>query len=172
MDRHCNWSNCSSCDSLGEIKTWRGEEKKGFPQSRNMCKSKKAWSGVVSLMPGTRNQKPHQSPRDFPTGHSPQPPPSSPSPCCFRCQAGPGASPAVELGSLKGPLWDKPCHVLGLDKRGGAPWLGMEGSRGPGGNFDYGRSALAGILRALVGQALRLLPSRRYTHSSHLENQT
>ena len=65
----------------------------------------------------------------------------------------------MELGSPKGPPWAKPCNVLGLGKRGGAPSLGVEDSRGPGGNFDCGRSALA-------GQALRLPPSRRQTQSS------
>lgn len=58
--------------------------------------------------------------------------------------------------------------MLGLGKRGGVPWLGMEYCKGPGGNFDYGRSALAGIPQALVGQALQLLPSRRYPQASHL----
>lgn len=72
----------------------------------------------------------------------------------------------MELGSPKGPPWAKSCNVLGLGKRGGAPSLGVEDSRGPGGNFDCGRSALAGIPRALAGQALRLPPSRRQTQSS------
>ena len=75
----------------------------------------------------------------------------------------------MELGSPKGPPWAKPCNVLGLGKRGGAPSLGVEDSRGPGGNFDCGRSALAGIPRALAGQALRLPPSRRQTQSSREE---
>lgn len=73
----------------------------------------------------------------FPTGGRwPQLPPSSPTPCGFRCQAGPGAKPAVKFGSLKGPPWAKPGRVLGLEERGGVPWLGLEDSRGPGGNFD------------------------------------
>lgn len=68
-------------------------------------------------------------------------------PGCLRCQARPKASPVVELGSLKGPPWAKPCHMLGLGKKGGAPWLGTKDSRGPGGNFDSGLGALAGIRR-------------------------
>lgn len=102
----------------------------------------------------------------------PQLPLSSPSPCCLRCLAGPGASPAVELGSLEGPPWAKPGHVLELGKRAGGPWLGKEDSRGSGGNFDCGRGALAGIPRALVGQALQLLPSRRAIRSSQLERRS
>lgn len=71
------------------------------------------------------------------------------------------------LGFLKDSPWAKSCHVLAMGKRGGASWLGKEDSGGPGGNFDYGRSALARILQALVGQALQLLPSR-FTHPNHL----
>lgn len=41
----------------------------------------------------------------------------------------------MELGSPKGPPWAKPCNVLGLGKRGGAPSLGVEDSRGPGGEL-------------------------------------
>lgn len=45
-------------------------------------------------------------------------------------------------------------------KRGGVLWLGTEDSRGPGGNFDSGCSALAGIPQAPGGKPLQLLPSR------------
>lgn len=86
-------------------------------------------------------------------------PPSSPPPASQM----PGwtqASAAAEPGSLEDPPWAKPCHVLGLGKRGGVLWLGTEDSRGPGGNFDSGCSALAGIRQAPGGKPLQLLPSR------------
>lgn len=167
-------SICSSHGSLGRIKTWREEKRWAFQAAGTArAKARRLGAGVVSLIPDPYNQKSHRRSlvqRDSPTGgQSPQLPPSSPSPRCRRCQPGPGAGPAAELRSLKGPPWAKPCHVLGLAKRGGAPWLGVEDSSGPGGNFDYGHSALAGMPRALAGQTMQLLPSRRYTHSSHLE---
>lgn len=134
----------SSRGSVGGSKSWR--EEGGFPGSRDhTCKGKRAAGGLGGCFHCTKylhSEAPLVRSGSKPWGHFPtggrwpQLPPSSPTPCGFRCQAGPGAKPAVKFGSLKGPPWAKPGRVLGLEERGGVPWLGLEDSRGPSGNFD------------------------------------